>query len=83
MPTRKRLLAALIAIAALGNPAAAVAKSAGDQQYVDPFQQSGGGGGKGGGGGGGVPWEVPVLGATALGLGAGTVVLLRRRARGA
>jgi hypothetical protein len=47
-------LLALGLILALAFPAAVIAQSAGDEQYVDPFQQgpSGGNGGNQGGGGG-------------------------------
>lgn len=53
------ILLAVLLLVALGVPAAAVAQSAGDDQYTDPFgpdenRGSGqGGGGQGGGGGGG------------------------------
>jgi hypothetical protein len=55
---RTTLLFVLVAgLACLLLPAASFAQSAGDEQYVDPFQndtsQGGGGGGSGGGGGGG------------------------------
>jgi hypothetical protein len=41
-----RAIAALIlAVALLAAPASALAQSAGDEQYVDPFQDEGGGGG--------------------------------------
>ena len=50
-------LVLVAAVACLLLPAASFAQSAGDEQYVDPFQndtsQGGGGGGSGGGGGGG------------------------------
>jgi hypothetical protein len=40
-----RAIAALIlAVALLAAPASALAQSAGDEQYVDPFQDGGGGG---------------------------------------
>ena len=50
-PTGKLL--AILLMLALAAPATALAQSAGDEQYVDPFQgqQCGGGGGGGGGGG--------------------------------
>jgi hypothetical protein len=52
-PTGK-LLAILLALALAGIavPATVLAQSAGDDQYVDPFQGGGGGGGGGNGGGG-------------------------------
>ncbi len=60
MPIIRRLAAPLAAIILTLSPTAALAQSAGDQQYADPFgnneqNQSGGrgGGGSGGGGGGG------------------------------
>jgi hypothetical protein len=54
----RRLAAPLAAIILTLSPAAALAQSAGDQQYADPFgnneqNQSGGGSGSGGGGGSG------------------------------
>lgn len=56
--TDRRLRALLIlalALPVLAAPSAAIAQSAGDEQYVDPFQnepsQSGGGNGNAGGGG--------------------------------
>jgi hypothetical protein len=46
------LLALLIlAVTVAAAPATVLAQSAGDDQYVDPFQGGGGGGGNGGGGG--------------------------------
>jgi hypothetical protein len=45
-PAMRTALAALtLCLAFLGLPAAALAQSAGDEQYVDPFQGGGGGGG--------------------------------------
>src|SRR5919112_1576708 len=46
-----KVLAVLLMLA-LAAPAAVLAQSAGDEQYVDPFQGQGDGGGGGGGGGG-------------------------------
>lgn len=55
MPTTRRLaaivLAALLALAPV--PAGALAQSAGDEQYADPFAGQGSGSGKSGSGGGG------------------------------
>ena len=52
--TKTKRLTALVLSLALALPGAALAQSAGDDQYVDPFQQSPeGSGGKSGGGGGG------------------------------
>jgi hypothetical protein len=42
-----------LAFTAVAVPATAFAQSAGDDQYVDPFQEPGGGGDNGAGGGGG------------------------------
>jgi len=54
---RRRCIPALVCALALTLPAGAVAQSAGDDQYQDPFsgqtQGSKGGGNSGGGGGGG------------------------------
>lgn len=54
---RRRCIPALVCALALTLPAGAVAQSAGDDQYQDPFsgqtQGSQGGGNSGGGGGGG------------------------------
>jgi LPXTG-motif cell wall-anchored protein len=57
VPIIRRLAAPLAAIILTLSPAAALAQSAGDQQYADPFgnneqNQSGGGSGGGGSGGG-------------------------------
>jgi hypothetical protein len=41
---QRALTALILAFAMLGAPAAALAQSAGDEQYVDPFQGEGGGG---------------------------------------
>ena len=53
----RRLAAPLAALILTLSPAAALAQSAGDQQYADPFgnneQNQSGGGSSGGGGGGG------------------------------
>jgi hypothetical protein len=49
MRRTKLLLALAASVIALGPPAAAIAQSAGDEQYIDPFAQSGGGGGHKGG----------------------------------
>ena len=53
--TKTKRLTALVLSLALALPGAALAQSAGDDQYVDPFEQSpeGSGGNSGGGGGGG------------------------------
>jgi hypothetical protein len=57
MPRSRQLviIALLTAVVALpaSVPAGALAQSAGDEQYVDPFQNEGGGGNSGGGGGSG------------------------------
>lgn len=57
MRATAHLLALVAGLACLLVPAASFAQSAGDEQYVDPFQndtsQGGGQGGSGGGGGGG------------------------------
>jgi LPXTG-motif cell wall-anchored protein len=58
VPIIRLLAAPLAAIILTLSPAAALAQSAGDQQYADPFgnneqNQSGGGGGGGGGAGSG------------------------------
>jgi LPXTG-motif cell wall-anchored protein len=57
VPIIRRLAAPLAAIILTMSPAAALAQSAGDQQYADPFgnneQNQSGGGSSGGGGGGG------------------------------
>jgi LPXTG-motif cell wall-anchored protein len=60
MPLPRRRVAALAATVALAAPASALAQSAGDDQYEDPFAgedqgQQGGGGGGGGGGSGQAP----------------------------
>ena len=47
------LAALLIAVSTAALPAIALGQSAGDDQYVDPFQNNGNGTGGGGGGGGG------------------------------
>jgi hypothetical protein len=56
VPITRRLAAPVAALILSLSPAAALAQSAGDQQYADPFgnneqNQSGGGGSSGGGGG--------------------------------
>jgi cobalamin biosynthesis Mg chelatase CobN len=58
VPITRRLVAPVAALILTLSPAAALAQSAGDQQYADPFgnneqNQSGGGGPSGGGGGSG------------------------------
>ncbi|HEV3378708.1 MAG TPA: hypothetical protein VG126_15665 [Thermoleophilaceae bacterium] len=53
------LIALIMAVAVLAAPAVAHAQSAGDEQYVDPFQGGNGGGGGGGGGGQEQPAEQP------------------------
>ena len=50
MRSTGKLLVLLLTLA-LAAPAVVLAQSAGDEQYVDPFQGQGGGGGGGGGGG--------------------------------
>jgi hypothetical protein len=40
---RRAIAALILAVALLGAPAAALGQSAGDDQYVDPFQGEGGG----------------------------------------
>jgi hypothetical protein len=70
MRTTTRMLAPVLilvlAITVVAVPTAALAQSAGDEQYVDPFQDPGGGGngnsqgdGGGGGGGGGGDGDAP------------------------
>jgi len=55
VPIIRRLAAPVAAIILILSPATALAQSAGDQQYADPFgnneQNQAGGGGSGGGGG--------------------------------
>jgi hypothetical protein len=51
MRSTGKLLVLLLTLA-LAAPAVVLAQSAGDEQYVDPFQGQDGGGGGGGGGGG-------------------------------
>ena len=60
MPLSRSRVAALAVTAVLAAPASALAQSAGDEQYEDPFAgedqgQSGGGGGGGGSGSGQTP----------------------------
>ena len=50
---RPKRLAVLVAALVLTVPGTALAQSAGDQQYSDPFANQGGSGSGGGGGGGG------------------------------
>jgi hypothetical protein len=50
MPSFRRSVAVLAAAFALATPAGALAQSAGDDQYQDPFGDSGDSGGSGGGG---------------------------------
>lgn len=87
MRRRSTLLLVLLALA-LALPATALGQSAGDDQYVDPFQEEQGGGSRGDGAdsgddsddGGGMPIGV-ALGGTAVlavGLVAGGIVLKRR-----
>ena len=56
-----RILACLGVLLLLALPATALAQSAGDEQYSDPFGkvENGDGGGDGGGGGGGTVTEAP------------------------
>ena len=82
-------LAVLCVVALLSGPATTGAqKSAGDEQYVDPFKEDGGGkpapreaqdsesdSSDDSGGG----WLIPGLGITAIALGAGGFALFRRR----
>ena len=53
MPPRRSRIAALVAAGALAAPASAVAQSAGDEQYQDPFAGEDQGQSQGGGDGGG------------------------------
>lgn len=80
-----RVCAAICAAVLLAGPPAAVAKSAGDDQYVDPFEgeDTTPAGGKSAGSSdddsGGNGWIIPAVGITAVALGAGGFALMRNR----